>query len=187
MQSKSISKDKQTQSGRLSKRQIVFLVLSVLFASMIFCFSARNGVESTEDSYTVGMEFGRIIHPDFKNWPEEAQLAFAAKVDHPIRKLAHATEYAVFAMLLCGVWLDARRKRKLSALFAWGTATVYAATDEFHQLFVPGRSGQVKDALLDSCGAAVGVLLLMFVLWLVSRKRQKRAKMHSLANKTIDN
>ena len=100
MQSRSISKDKQTQSGRLSKRQIVFLVLSVLFAIMIFCFSARNGEESTEDSYTVGMEFGRIVHPDFKNWSEEAQLAFAAKVDHPIRKLAHATEYAVFAMLL---------------------------------------------------------------------------------------
>ena len=83
MQSRSISKDKQTQSGRLSKRQIVFLVLSVLFAIMIFCFSARNGEESTEDSYTVGMEFGRIVHPDFKNWSEEAQLAFAAKVDHP--------------------------------------------------------------------------------------------------------
>ena len=66
MQSRSISKDKQTQSGRLSKRQIVFLVLSVLFAIMIFCFSARNGEESTEDSYTVGMEFGRIVHPDFK-------------------------------------------------------------------------------------------------------------------------
>lgn len=173
MQSRSISKDKQTQSGRLSKRQIVFLVLSVLFAIMIFCFSARNGEESTEDSYTVGMEFGRIVHPDFKNWSEEAQLAFAAKVDHPIRKLAHATEYAVFVMLLCGVWLDARRKRKVSALFAWGTATVYAATDEFHQLFVPGRSGQVKDVLLDSCGAAVGVLILMLVAALIRFIRKK--------------
>ena len=150
MQSRSISKDKQTQSGRLSKRQIVFLVLSVLFAIMIFCFSARNGEESTE-----------------------AQLAFAAKVDHPIRKLAHATEYAVFAMLLCGVWLDVRRKRKVSALFAWGTATVYAATDEFHQLFVPGRSGQVKDVLLDSCGAAVGVLILMLVAALIRFIRKK--------------
>ena len=113
MQSRSISKDKQTQSGRLSKRQIVFLVLSVLFAIMIFCFSARNGEESTEDSYTVGMEFGRIVHPDFKNWSEEAQLAFAAKVDHPIRKLAHATEYAVFAMLLCGVWMSEENERCL--------------------------------------------------------------------------
>lgn len=170
MQLKSISKDKQTQSGRLSKRQTVFFVLSVLFAILIFCFSARTGVESKGDSYTVGMEFGRIVHPDFKNWSEEAQLAFAAKVDYPIRKLAHATEYAVFAMLICGVWLDARRKRKLSALFAWGIATVYAMTDEIHQLFVPGRSGQVKDVLLDSCGAAVGVLLLMLLIRAFCRK-----------------
>ena len=167
MQSKSISKDKQTQSGRLSKRQIVFLVWSILFAVMIFCFSARTGVESTGDSYTVGMEFGRLVHSDFKDWTENAQLAFAEKVDHPIRKLAHATEYAVFAMLLCGVWLDARRKRRRSVVCAWGTATVYAMTDEFHQLFVPGRSGQVKDVLLDSCGAAVGVLILMLVMLLI--------------------
>ena len=115
MQSRSISKDKQTQSGRLSKRQIVFLVLSVLFAIMIFCFSARNGEESTEDSYTVGMEFGRIVHPDFKNWSEEAQLAFAAKVDHPIRKLAHATQYADYAKLHRALWHDDRRKRKQTA------------------------------------------------------------------------
>ena len=167
MQLRSISRNKQAQSGKLSKRQVVFIVLSVLFAVMIFCFSARNGVESTGDSYTVGMEFGRIVHSDFKHWSEDAQLAFAEAVDHPIRKLAHATEYAVFAMLLCGVWFDGRRKRKLSALFAWGTATVYAMTDEFHQLFVPGRSGQIKDVLLDSCGAAVGVLLLMLVVALI--------------------
>lgn len=167
MQSGSISRNKQAKLGRLSKRQAVFIVLSALFAVMIFCFSSRNGVESTEDSYTVGMEFGRIVHSDFKSWSEDSQLAFAEKVDHPIRKLAHATEYAVFAMLLCGAWFDDHRKRKLSVFFAWGTATVYAMTDEFHQLFVPGRSGQIKDVLLDSCGAAVGVLLLVLVTMLL--------------------
>lgn len=165
----------QTHISNQKKRKLVFVVLSVLFAIMIFCFSARDGEESTEDSYTVGMEFGRMIHWDFDNWPEEKQLAFAAKVDHPIRKLAHATEYAVFAMLLCGVWCDADRKRTLAALLAWGTATVYAMTDEFHQLFVPGRSGQAKDVLLDSCGAAVGVLFLMLVSMLFRAIR----KMHS--------
>ena len=167
MQSKSISRDKKVQPGRLSKRQIVFLVLSILFAIMIFCFSARTGVESTEDSYTVGMEFGRVVHSDFKDWSEEAQLDFAEKVDHPIRKLAHATEYAVFAMLLCGAWMNGRRRKVYAGLLAWGTATVYAMTDEFHQLFVPGRSGQVKDVLHDSCGAAGGLLILLLVTMLI--------------------
>lgn len=138
---------------------------------MIFCFSARNGDESTEDSYAVGMEFGRITHSDFENWSEEEQLAFAAKVDHPIRKLAHATEYAVFAMLLCGVFHDGNRKRRIAALLAWAAATIYAMTDEFHQLFVPGRSGQIKDVLLDSCGATVGVGVVMLVLVFVYRRK----------------
>ena len=173
MQSGNTSRIRRAQPGCVSMRQAVFVVLSVMFAAVIFCFSARNGIESTEDSYAVGMEVGRIVHPDFEEWSGDEQLTFAEKVDHPVRKLAHATEYAVFAMLLCGVWLDARRKRKVSALFAWGTATVYAATDEFHQLFVPGRSGQVKDVLLDSCGAAVGVLILMLVAVLIRFIRKK--------------
>lgn len=142
---------------------------------MIFCFSARNGVESTEDSYTVGMQFGRILYGDFEQWQAEEQLAFAAKVDHPIRKLAHATEYAVFAMLLCGVWYDRRRKKRHMAWQAWGMAAGYAATDEFHQLFVPGRSGQIKDVLLDSCGACVGVLLVLFALAIGQKLLKKSA------------
>ena len=166
MQSGNTSRISRAQQGRVSKRQAVFVVLSVMFAVVIFCFSARNGIESTEDSYAVGMEVGRIVHPDFEEWSGDEQLTFAEKVDHPVRKLAHATEYAM--------------------------------TDEFHQLFVPGRSGQVRDVLLDSCGAAVGVLLVLFVTWLIRRSGKKHnsttgkqelsgRKPADLANKTIDN
>ena len=198
MQSGNTSRISRAKPGRVSKRQAVFVVLSVMFAVVIFCFSARNGIESTEDSYAVGMEVGRIVHPDFEEWSGDEQLTFAEKVDHPVRKLAHATEYAVFAMLLCGAWCSGHRSRKREVLSAWATATVYAMTDEFHQLFVPGRSGQVRDVLLDSCGAAVGVLLVLFVTWLIrcSGKKHNRTtgkqelsgrKTADLANKTIDN
>ena len=42
---------------------------------------------------------------------------------------------------------------------AWGAATLYAATDEFHQLFVPGRAGLPTDVLIDATGAALGLLV----------------------------
>ena len=42
----------------------------------------------------------------------------------------------------------------------WLIAAGYAATDEFHQLFVPGRSGQISDVLLDSAGALAGVWIM---------------------------
>ena len=61
----------------------------------IFCFSARNGVTSTGDSHYIGMKIGEVFVPGFDQWNSTRQLAFAQKVDFPIRKSAHAMEYAL--------------------------------------------------------------------------------------------
>ena len=46
---------------------------------------------------------------------------------------------------------------------AWLLCTCYAATDEFHQIFVPGRTPKVTDVMIDSAGAALGIGM-MFLL-----------------------
>lgn len=93
---------------------------------------------------------------------------------YPIRKMAHATEYAILGMLMSGAVYAYGVCGKKVVRYAWILATIYAATDEFHQLFVPGRSGQFRDVLLDSTGAAVGILILRRTgrLWqIVARKK----------------
>ena len=69
------------------------------------------------------------------------------------RKLAHAAEYAVLAVLL------------LRALeHAWASfllAAAYAVTDELHQAFVPGRLGSPLDVAVDAAGAAIGIALAL--------------------------
>ena len=52
----------------------------------------------------------------------------------------------------------------------WAIGTIYAVSDEVHQLFVEGRSCEVRDMLLDSAGVAAGVLLMN---WLKSRDMNK--------------
>ena len=69
--------------------------------------------------------------------------------DLVLRKIAHAAEYAVLGFLLL------RALGRESAALAVGIA--YAASDELHQHFVPGRQGSPLDVLLDSVGVAVGV------------------------------
>jgi VanZ family protein len=69
--------------------------------------------------------------------------------DLVLRKAAHAGEFAVLGFLLLRAL-----GRELPA-FAAGIA--YAATDELHQTFVPGREGAVLDVLVDAVGVAVGV------------------------------
>lgn len=50
-----------------------------------------------------------------------------------------------------------------AAGLAWMVGTLYAVSDEVHQFFVPGRSCEVRDMVIDSCGVAAGVLIMLLV------------------------
>jgi VanZ family protein len=77
-----------------------------------------------------------------------------------VRKLAHWTEYFILAVLLMRA-LDAEvssrsAKSRMILTFVW--AALYAASDEFHQSFVPGRTASSIDVGIDSFGAICGTL-----------------------------
>ena len=128
--------------------------------AVIFSFSARPAEQSTGDSRWAGHMIGQLFVPGFGDWSDKEQEAFAEKVDYPDRKTAHAMEYAVLGLLTAGAYIRRGTSIRKGILVPWGIAALYAASDEFHQLFVPGRSGQVSDVVLDSAGVLAGVLLL---------------------------
>jgi VanZ family protein len=78
---------------------------------------------------------------------------------HVVRKGAHFVEYFIFGLLLLYGARGPERGWKLRwALTALAIAAVYAASDEFHQVFVPSRGASVWDALLDTASACVAQL-----------------------------
>lgn len=80
-------------------------------------------------------------------------------LDLILRKLAHATEYALLTML----WAWALRPAtRLNVVAAIAVALVYAASDEYHQTFVEGRHGTVGDVVIDGIGVAVALALLRY-------------------------
>ena len=91
-----------------------------------------------------------------------------------VRKSAHLTEYAVLALLF---WRAFRKPVKNDPRpWSWRLAGIgllgvmlYAATDEVHQLFVPGRFGTFHDVLIDTTGGALGLA----ALWAWGRWRKK--------------
>ena len=92
---------------------------------------------------------------------ELKQLLFAT------RKGAHAAEYALLAVLIYRALQlssseDVRKRTWVLTLFAWLLAILYAASDEWHQSFVPSRTAALGDVLIDSTGAALGLLVLRF-------------------------
>jgi VanZ family protein len=88
-------------------------------------------------------------------------------------KLLHATVYAglgVFFLLPAtnGRWSNVNGWTVAVAVVL---ATVYGASDEFHQIFTPGRTPDVRDLLADSIGATVGAASMLMMKWLVDRWR----------------
>jgi VanZ family protein len=100
-------------------------------------------------------------------------VAAFQSLHHFIRKLAHLSEYAMFALLLYGALGGGKSYAWQARRAAWciGIAGIYSLTDEFHQLFVPERGASLLDSLLDTTGGA----LAMLALYLVSRMIQARA------------
>lgn len=71
-----------------------------------------------------------------------------------IRKTAHFTNYLILGVL---VTLSGGRRKPLRLLILGLLAAVF---DETHQVFVPGRSGELRDVLIDLAGFAVGMVLV---------------------------
>ncbi|WP_169801141.1 VanZ family protein [Halalkalibacter krulwichiae] len=88
----------------------------------------------------------------------------SAIVNYFGRKFVHV---AAFGLLALFFWL-ALEGKKYRYVLAWGLATAYGAVDEWHQSFIPERSGLFSDVLIDSAGA---VLVLGAVYWWQRRKR----------------
>ena len=133
-------------------------LLLISWMLIIFFFSAQTGEQSSQSSGLVEQ-----LLSIFSFIPNRI---FGLELQFLIRKAAHFTEYALLGLCLM-LHLDAIGKKiaiKLPWLISWGIGTLYALTDEWHQGFVGGRHPAILDVTIDSCGVAVGVLVLVLLL-----------------------
>lgn len=89
-----------------------------------------------------------------------------------IRKGAHFTAYFILGLLVMTAIRQHDNSYYKSILLTLVICVIYAASDEMHQLFIPGRSGEIKDVLIDSSGATIGIGFYL----LVSKLRNKRGR-----------
>lgn len=94
-----------------------------------------------------------------------AKVPNFGRFDFSVKKGAHMIGYA----LLANAYLKGINRNKPSSLvLAFALAIIYAASDEFHQSFVPGRGSKILDVGIDSIGALIG--LFPPILRWISRK-----------------
>ena len=133
---------------------------------MLVIFTASTTVGTPQHSSRFLRPLLHIFKPDLS----EEQFE---KIHYAVRKTGHFVEYAILAALL---WRALKTERWFTNLIPGAQfvavlllCAFYASTDEFHQRFVKGREPSVHDVVLDSSGAAVGLV----VYGLVTRKKRR--------------
>ncbi len=127
--------------------------------------SSKTAGDSNKISGSLLERILAVMVKDFGSFSEEAREALVTQYQLLIRKTAHFMVYAALGFFASGFWATfSKIKKLLIPIFAVGYVFLYAVSDELHQLFVAGRSGQVTDVLLDTAGGFFGALIFITII-----------------------
>lgn len=97
-----------------------------------------------------------------------------SKINLLIRKNAHAFEYLILSLLVGNLLFTFDFKGRKAVIYILFVCLFYSVTDEFHQIFVPGRTPSVADVLIDFLGAVIGTGLFYLVYYFLNKRDHDR-------------
>lgn len=158
------------QQKKTDRKLIALILVNLAIAILIFIFSAQPAAVSAPLS---GSFTYNIIKPvlSMAGMTEKEITKVAFNIHGLIRKLAHFGIYMTFGITLKLMYL--RIKAKHPQLITLATGLAYAFSDEIHQLFVPGRSGELRDVLIDFSGVCTGTFILFIIFKFIQKIRRK--------------
>ena len=141
------------------RNKYISIIALVIWMGIIFYMSGQVATTSS------GMSsfFVEPIKPYAPDFSEDA-------ITFIVRKSAHIFMYFVLGMLVFNVLRQYIHNNNKLVIFSIIFAFIYAITDEIHQMFVPERSAEPRDVLLDTLGASLGVALYLLIIRLKAKK-----------------
>ena len=137
----------------------------ILWMLVILYLSSQSADQSNQLSMGVTVRIYEAVNILL---PELEVDAF----NHMVRKYAHFFAYMILGILsVNALYLNGIKDRK-AILYSFIISFLYAISDEIHQIFVPGRAGQVMDVLIDSSGGIIGIAIYASVYSLTIGKRR---------------
>ena len=143
----------------------VLIWLGIVFAASTDIFSAEHT--------------SRLLVPLLLWLKPDITAEAIVQVHFLLRKCAHLTEYAILAILLRRALYrgtNLRAKPWVFFMAIWFVCGIFAASDEFHQSFVPSRTASLNDVLVDISGAFFGLAVCL----VVARKQKSPVRMNSV-------
>jgi len=135
---------------------------SAMWCAYIYCFSADSGTVSGGKSMTIAQMLEQAVRGVITRFVSYNPYDLAFSISHILRKCGHMAEFAVLAVVLALFVRSVSERFRKFIPFVF--TVLYAATDELHQMFVPGRGPAVTDVFIDAVGAAIGITVLYMFL-----------------------
>ena len=151
----------------------IFSVLSIAVMVLIFIFSSQRA----EDSAALSGKFGGFIEKILSSMEWLLGEVFLQWIKTYLRKIAHFVLYTLLGALVMAAICNIKLKSSvIKGVWSAIIGLAYSISDEIHQLFVEGRSGEVRDVLLDFSGVLVGIFITLFICKIIQNIAKKRKK-----------
>jgi VanZ family protein len=154
--------------------RVISLFLLIFTMAIIFSLSADTGEESGNLSGEVTEKILGVFGIHEENYSADSYNQIKNNVDRVIRKCAHFLEYAWLGVISYIFFGTYDKKPLKTAMLALCICVPYAALDEWHQSFVPGRGPGIKDVVIDSLGALFGVFFMIVCGWFLCRRANRK-------------
>ena len=149
---------------------IVSWLMVIATMLIIYSFSGETAQESTETSGGIIEAILKLFLPN-----EKVTVDLIARLQHPIRKLAHFSIFALLGFSLANAFkITFKIKLIFNYLLSLASVIIYASTDELHQGLIDGRGPSFKDVLIDSFGGLTGILVFALMLFIFSKLITKK-------------
>lgn len=148
-------------------RKKICMLLAIMWMGVIFYMSNQPAeISSIHSGNTINIISKLPLLGNVMNYLTSINIG-----EFIVRKSAHMFSYCFLAILLfMSVYEDNIKKTTIIAFL--GTF-LYACSDEFHQLFISGRSGEFKDVIIDLTGGTIGILLTILIIKYINKISNK--------------
>lgn len=142
--------------------KFIKLSLVILCMALIFIFSSDTSDTSTKKSDGVIIKSCEFVLR--RKLTDKEKEKYIDKYVFIVRKGAHFSIYLILGLLIMSYFKEIYLINTKGLLIAFLICFLYACSDEIHQLFVPGRSGEFRDVLIDSTGSLIGTYIYYFII-----------------------
>ena len=149
----------------MTKTKAFNILLVLLSMLTIFLLSSETADKSTKTSKDVTKSVVSVVVKDEEKTDEIVDRSWLT-----MRKVAHFIEYFVLGFLLINLLKDYLKIDYRLILIGIFAVFLYSISDEVHQIFISGRSGEIRDVCIDTVGASTGIMFY----YLLNRYYKKR-------------